>query len=823
MNKRFRWSGILAAGLLGASLVFGGCSGDDGARGPEGPEGPQGPRGPGAPAVSEAMGINSPYSATCYSCHQNVDDFGMIRAHMDNMGGDMYGFSYHGADQTEGCVACHGGLRTGGTRPTGLGPDFHAGAQHLAQRTIAAQNSNITGVTYDVDTGALTVNFTVNNAHDPLHAEFTVAKWVEDKGTWINLLQRSTSGTKVIRGGNLRFQDDLAIERDAITDTYSYTFASDGEGGGYGLAKGTPLDFSSSPLWRAAGDTDATTYCAAGDTTCVDFVQGIIEEIVVDGEWDPNGTYRIGISGRDRATYVRFTAVADVTLADNVAGAPSAPAPTNQIAQASCTSCHDARLVFPRNDVHGQQRADVNLCFNCHNAYTYDSDASVAADGGWVSISMNNMIHKIHGGFAGYTVDGYEYENVAFPDWTLPGTSNCVACHVEEQGYGTGWAAAPLGRDSCLTCHGSGGFEVNFGLHGTTLPPGVGPNTGCIACHDAPAFADSLHGVSARQEALRAQREDYHFELVSVTDAVYGETPVVRWQVVDADGVPYHLTSDITIFGGPRLHIGWGVGDDWTNEGSGEKSTHGIRNNDDGGRPVALNVDETNTVVSADGLTAITTFPAFTDAEAGKGHPFANLEVAEEGRRGFVAIHRSIVDNGQTRLLTSLVQPIILGSGEVELADLRRNTVSASAEVPGRGGNCLTCHGTIAWHGSGYTADNNIQACITCHNAGSHKSLAVTFPEAPYSVDMMELMHKVHSSPETLYPNSAAGRCHACHVGDEDQLDVNIDGPLNDGFTNCVICHDGAINQGRIGIISDWPGAFERYGLRGDGTNDGIN
>jgi hypothetical protein len=212
---------------------------------------------------------------------------------------------------------------------------------------------------------------------------------------------------------------------------------------------------------------------------------------------------------------------------------------------------------------------------------------------------------------------------------------------------------------------------------------------------------DAYHGVSARLEELRIQREEFAFSLVSVTDAVYEGTPVVQWQVLDGAGVPYNLNTDISIDGGPRLHIGWGYRDDWTNEGSGEKSSFGQRQNDDNGRPVALNVattgDNANTVISADGLTAISTFPRLTDAEAGQGRPYADLAAAEEGRRGFVAIHRRVSDNGAIRQITSLVQPIILGSGEVEFAPARRNTVDATFGVESgrRGSGCLDCHGTI--------------------------------------------------------------------------------------------------------------------------------
>ncbi|MFH7321478.1 hypothetical protein ACHHRT_12840 [Desulfurivibrio sp. D14AmB] len=839
--SRFLWVGLLALGV-----GFAGCSGDDGAPGPAGPPGTDGQD---AATIAGATGADSPHASLCFSCHQNVsDDDYLVRAHMDNMGGEMFGMGALDQNFPEACGFCHGGFRPG-YGGVGLGEVYNAATQHQSNRPASIFTSAVDDVEVN-GSGELTITFTINNpahgasvatvAPNGINAEFTVAKWVEDEGSWINLLQRSvtydTGYTTVIRGGNLRV-DATKITGTPVTGgvQYSYTYASD-SGTRYGVAAGTPLDITASPLWRAPGtDDDPATYCD-GDATCETYVGDIIDQIKTDAVWG-DGTYRIGATGRDKDDeYVRFAAVADFTVAGGVVTAVSAPAPVNQISQASCNTCHGDRLTFPRNNIHGQQRPSVDVCFNCHNNYTYDSANSTAAADGWANISMNLMIHNIHSGIEGYMVVGNEYEDVVFPDWTLPGTKNCASCHVGDvPAADSSWnrkdASAAV---ACATCHGEGGYRFEYpGLsatHGSTY------DYNCVACHGSVAdggfglafqkVADEYHGVGTRLEQLRAQREDYSYDLVSVENAVYGATPVVKWRVLDAAGDPLHLVTDISIDGGPRLHIGWGTGDDWVNEGSGEKSTYGVRDNDDGGRPVALNVATTgtsaNTVISADGLVATTTFPAFTDAAAGKGHPFANLAVAEEGRRGFVAIHRTINDSGASRMLTSLVQPIVLGAGEVELDDARRNTVNATTE-PGRGGSCLSCHGTISWHGNSYTADNNIQACIVCHNAGSHRSIAVMALEGeePHSVDMMYLMHAIHTSEDTLYPNDKGGRCHACHTGsDNDAKGQPIN--INSGeVTNCTLCHEGKLNQGRLGVISDWPGSIDRYGLRGDGTHDG--
>ena len=855
MKKKSHFLGLLAVCLLGGLLIQFGCEGDRGRTGPPGPPGP-GPE-------ALARGVDSPNSSLCYSCHQH-DNVGILsnvslRAHMDNMGGEMFGGSAHGEEPPEGCVACHGGFRPGGGRPDGLNDELHAGFQHQQDRTPSIWGSRVDEV--EVSSGIVAVTFVIEDARaedapDEVNIELTLAKEVSE-GSWMSMLQRTRErglqtdplygdGVKVIRGGNLRLEDDDILTGGvAVDDGMQFTTEFMAAPRDYGNDTSTlqSIDFSGGAVWRRADDLAASTYDdnAAYQT----WVQGIINEINEIGTWEA-GTYRVSITGRDRPSgYVRFAAVADFELTGSganatvVTGSLSEPRPTNQIMQASCNTCHGERLSFPRNQVHGQQRPAVSTCFNCHNDYTWDSRNSVAEIDGWASLDMNTMIHSIHSGIDGYVADAYLYEDVSFPDWTLAGTSNCTSCHVGEiPARGMSWNRRDGGvASTCATCHGEGGYAFDTAV---TEDHGAVRGYNCSECHgpdgtvaDFNQAADGYHGVSARLEALRAQREDFSFELIGLEDAVYNATPVVRWQVLDAAGDPITLTDEI-IDGGPRLHIGWGYGDDWTNEGSGEKSAFGARENDDGGRPVAVNVatgEGGNTVIEEN--IAITTFPTFTNEAAGGGQGYADLEQARAGRHGFVAIHRNIYDNGATRLLTSLVQPITLGAGEVALAEGRRNTINATTNIDpatNRGGSCLSCHGTIAWHGNGYTADNNIQACITCHNAGSHMSIAVASPDPPHSVDMMYLMHKAHSDPGVLYPQDFAGRCHACHTGndphplwdDEEGFIASINRDVWDE-NNCNLCHDGETHPGRIGIISDWPSSIEAYGLRGDGTDDGHN
>jgi hypothetical protein len=162
----------------------------------------------------------------------------------------------------------------------------------------------------------VTIAFQVNNYLLPeVNAEFTIAKWVEDEGSWINLLQRrvggGADGARVIRAAPLRMEGADIVTGGVTTGSntkFTYTFISD-RADGWGsaanfattsVAKGVPLDFRNAPLWRVLAESAPTGYCAVGDTACLNFVQGVMNDINADGAWDLAGTYRIGVTGRDR-------------------------------------------------------------------------------------------------------------------------------------------------------------------------------------------------------------------------------------------------------------------------------------------------------------------------------------------------------------------------------------------------------------------------------------------------------------------------------------------------------------------------------------------
>ena len=459
MKKKWYLRRLYAVGLLIFALALLGCSGDDGDMGPQGPPGP-------SPAEL-ARGVDSPNASLCYSCHQH-DGVGflpdnVLRAHMDNMGGEMFGGSAHGEEPPESCVTCHGGFRPGGGRPDGLSDELHAGFQHQVNRTPGIWDSRVDDV--NVAGGEVEVAFTIEDARaadapDEVNVEITLAKELPD-GSWMSMLHRTRDrddGIKVIRSGNLRLEDaDLLTGGVSVDDGMQFSIFLLAADGDYedSVTDSLVIDFSNGAVWRRAGDDDASTYNGGFEYRA--WVKSKIDDINENGTWGA-GIYRISITGRDRGSdYVRFAAVADFELTGSgdgatvVDGSIGAPRPTNQIEQASCNTCH---------------------------------------------------------GKGGYSF-----------------STRLDADHPTAQGY------------DCASCHGD---DAGF-----TLTP------------------DAYHGVSARLEELRIQREYLAFKLVGVEDAVYGAIPLVRWQVLkwqqndngNSAFEPLELTEEM-IYGGPRLHIG---------------------------------------------------------------------------------------------------------------------------------------------------------------------------------------------------------------------------------------------------------------------------
>lgn len=587
--------------------------------------------------------------------------------------------------------------------------------------------SQITAVTVNPD-GTITVDFTVSGITSTVAAEFTIAKWLPADNSWIGMLQRSVTNAEVpgsipvVRGGNLR---PAALT--AAGGVFSYTFSSGGN-----------IDFRNGAFWTHAKPTGTGDYGT--------YVDAIVADIDAKGVWDSNAIYRVGVTSRQTE---RFTAIAYVRGDGTPVAAVDAP--KQGITAASCVTCHggnDGQLSIP---AHSNRRNDPQLCTSCHNNFTYDSASSVAVVGGWAPIDLMTMIHKIHSGIDGYTVAGYDFSDVSFPDWTFgrgTGPKNCAACHQGDvPAVNTSWNTVSL--KACATCH------VDRAAGGTNPFHQVASD--CTGCHIGNGLrsAEQFHGISTALADLATAR-DYVMEVVSVENAVAGQQAKVTWRVAKGGVYQDLFTGTDTYANGVRVSLGWGHGDDFTNDGSGNSS------NGDAGRPVQVvmnpNVDTTNTVAGTDNTYAVTTFGALPAA-------------ATDGRFGFVALERGPVGIN----VSSTVKTFALGADAVSTFGERRQIVSAE--------NCNACHTTVSRHGA--FADVDVATCVTCHNAGS---LSRDASVVQGTVDLMYIVHALHSVGGEIrekfdrrydheygyvtYPRTILD-CNACHVnGSENAVDT---------------------------------------------------
>jgi OmcA/MtrC family decaheme c-type cytochrome len=746
------WMKLIATAICFAALALAGCSGDDGDQGPPGPPGAEGPEGPSGP------------------------------------GGD-----------------------TGPEGPPGPGFDnpISLSVAHQLGPVTAASEITAVDIIADGDSRIIEVTFEVPGyTLDTADVELTLAKWIPGRG-WINMLQRDRQtgdGPNVIRGGNLRLEGGDAVEAIMPGVFRAFIASPNADFGGPG-----PVDFGAAPVWRRDGNDQVDNYCdPVTEAAYCDFVQEILDDIATNGAWDDDAIYRIGVTSRAPAIS-RFNAIVDIDGAGNVL-----PELTNEVMTvASCDGCHGERVEL---GPHGNQRFEPAVCTQCHNDFTYDRSESVRAVGGWVDLEQMNMVHRIHMGIDGYAADGTDYSDVRYPDWTFGrgnGPQNCASCHKADAPVGAmAWnqVTAPV----CFSCHAGDTFVEAF-PDAPAFHPDLGRDESCDACH-APAgnlaqSADDYHGVTEALAALQRQATDFNIEILSVTDAVAGEAAVVTWQVVDADGVAYEL--DGFYEGNVTVGIGWGYGDDWTNDGL-------VRATRAAGDPF------TSADTVYDGTLATSTFDPLP----------AN---ATAGRNGFVVVGRGLMDGVRPN---TVVGTITLGEDATDVTNNRRDIVSAAS--------CNSCHTTVDRHG-GWTANDDVAAgCVICHNPGSASREAGVIHG---TVDLMFIAHAIHGLDDgkrqrferrydfdgrydyVTYPSTVLD-CKACHT--EGSYDFPIDGMKRLGViadnmaetyfatgfginspeaSACYSCHESGLAG-----VDPVKRHFEVFGafMQGEGTHEGL-
>ncbi|WP_045216302.1 multiheme c-type cytochrome [Desulfonatronovibrio magnus] len=694
--------------------------------------------------------------------------------------------------------------------------------------TPEAVNATITDI-YINNNAEIKVTFVIPGyEHDTAHVELTMAKWLEDENTWMSMLQRTRErgpqgdprygdGAKVIRGANLRLENGTALTGgEPVSGGMRFSTWFKSGPGDFGNLSGelTPISFSDGVKWRRSSDHNPASYGDPEDFQYHQFAADIIDQINRNGAWE-SGIYRIGVTERNRGQegYLRFNAVADfyfdgnneVRILDSNERKHTAG---EAVAMGSCNRCHGDDMRFPTNRVHSELRHDPTVCANCHNAYTWDSRNAYAEVDGWPSLDLRTMVHKIHAGIEGYAADAYFYQQVRFPDWTFgrtprpsqarpypnsPGVANCTSCHVYSGEEVYSWQRQNPDPQGCSTCHGEGGMvfwqaepgDPDYEFISATYDCGHN----CASCHGEQRpfkhTPDHYHNVTEQLERLALARS-HVMEVTRVENAVAGQRPVVTWRVREGDQYldlfsgkqgSFLFKEDKELFEegeAVRLGIGWGYGEDWTNQGVGPRSTGAI------GDPFHEIAHIDNTVPGDDQTTAVTTFDS----------PLP--ETAFSGRSGFV-----IIEFGPEEIqLNSRLKRISLGQGPNSFLDDRRLIVDAES--------CLSCHATMGRHGT--YADQDISSCVSCHNAGSMSRDASAVQG---SVDFMYMIHGIHGTGEK-------------RKSFDRRRDHTVDGHFIGGYSyvsypntilDCTACH---VNDSHNPVGKD----FKRLGLIADNARD---
>lgn len=451
-------------------------------------------------------------------------------------------------------------------------------------------------------------------------------------------------------------------------------------------------------------------------------------------------------------------------------------------ATATCNDCHQ------RLSLHGGGRFTEGYCTTCHNDGTRDPD-------GGESVSMAYMAHSIHASAlreeqnAPYIVVGFrgtvhDYSEVTYPQ----DVRECTNCHFDspETPQGADWATT-VNTLACGGCHwdndvvavvvdppdevtGLSTYRMEHKLLGTTFNDGA-----CRNCHNNDTFDPPIDTVGRHLIPELIVAGDFQYNVIGATNTNVGQFPEVTFSVTNPnDGdAPYDLAEeggpfDVSMWGGgARLAVmlAW-PSNDYTNIDTGSQVA-GFR---PGSPAQNVSMDPLSACVppsasctdNGDGtytiISSVEVPPGLTGTSFGvamEGHPFAIVNPVTDARAEIpVTGAVSYFEISETG-----------GAGEPR-------ALGVSLE------KCADCHGSLlSLHGS--NRNNNLELCVTCHNANATdiRARAEAGVAGEVSVDFKTLIHGIHAAnvlvygfggsvhdySEVTYPGAIAN-CGACHI-----------------------------------------------------------
>lgn len=435
--------------------------------------------------------------------------------------------------------------------------------------------------------------------------------------------------------------------------------------------------------------------------------------------------------------YVRRTAGGvDYVSNETFSWVPSGGDPNvlDVVRDESCGNCHT------RIEAHGGSRRGVDMCVLCH------TETNSIDPGSGNTFDFQVMIHKIHMGknlpsvgegtpyfFVGHNGHVADFSGVGYPG----DLNRCDACHTGEQG--DRWKQAErIGSKSCLSCHDRtwvGEDPVPEGYVAHTNNPKAEEE--CVTCHKergAP-FADVAIEHQTNDQDPRVPQVEV--EVTGVTNATAGNAPQITFEV-RVDGDPRDVLDD------PLSRLRMTVAGPSTDYAEYWSETIDTAP-ECGSTPAAPCLREDGDAFTYFSTTAL---PMGAKGTYGVGME-ANLELEVDDQ---------YTGSTQETVTGYADNPMFFFDVEGASPSGRREIVSQE--------KCNSCHQDLAFHGSNR---RSVGYCVTCHNP--NKIGGAEPPTMPGEVIVAEsvhfapLIHRVHASADTTYPDTLA-ECEQCHLPD---------------------------------------------------------
>ena len=506
--------------------------------------------------------------------------------------------------------------------------------------------------------------------------------------------------------------------------------------------------------------------------TYVTDVTNVTEPVPVS--WEPSYTTRAGLEIRVDDLLNPDNPTWDF-VPDGSAGSGEKAITTTE----TCNRCHD------RLALHGDGRFTEDYCVTCHTLGTRDPEFGEVLD-------MAYMTHSIHASALRasfnpplpFIVEGFggtvhDYSEVTYPQDVRSspngGTTPCQTCHQEsnESPEGNLWAET-VNSTACGGCHTDRlvesdtdpetGVSVYLMAHPFTVPPQNFPDSACLQCHNNPVFDPPINTALVHEIPTVIARGAFRYEILGATNTNVGEFPSVTFRVVDPENgdAPYDLAEVDGPFDNDQARLAVMVAwpsSDYSNIDTGSEVA-GFRPGSPAQNvsmdPLSLCVPpSTRCADNGDGSYTITSDVAVPEGLTGnsltvaiEGHPGVDgLEIPVTGAVDYFAIS----ENG--------------GAGTP-----REQIVSIE--------KCNDCHSILSLHGNNRT--DNIELCVTCHNAQATdiRARAEAGVEGEVPIHFKTMIHGIHNATEGLVIYGFGGSVH-------DYSEVTYPGLLY----NCDSCH----------------------------------